>query len=144
MKWGSQDGNTMNEIDYACKRCMKEMAIFTARYKYYRRSDNRSGHCWLRKWVRLIELRKKQWAALYWVERLNRIQHVIEYTLREIHAGTENIFSFRITIDETLKINILLRVNFVDFKIAFDSPNRESHWKIVGSYGVMETHINGF
>ena len=46
------------------------------------------------------------------------------------------------TVKKCLEFQLPLKINFVDFKAAFDSVHRESLWKILEAYGLPEKIVN--
>src|ERR1043165_3102998 len=82
---------------------------------------------------------------------MNRLRTEVDRTLREEQAGfrpgrscNEQIFTLRNIIEQSREFNKELLVNFVDFRKAFDSINRDTLWNIVRLYGVPEKYINIF
>ena len=74
---------------------------------------------------------------------LKRIDKEIDGKLREEQAGfranrgcIDQIFSLRNIIEQCVKWNSPLHINFVDFKKAFDSIHRQSMFKILAHYGI--------
>ena len=68
---------------------------------------------------------------------LNRLREHVDSSLREEQAGfrkgrscSEQIFTLRTIIEQSLEHQTPLIINFIDFKKAFDSIHRESLWKI--------------
>jgi len=83
--------------------------------------------------------------------RLNRLQDAVDCTLRDEQAGyrkgrscTEQIFTLRNIIEQSLEHQQDLIINFIDFRKAFDSVHRPSLWKILTYYGIPERFINIF
>ena len=69
---------------------------------------------------------------------LNRLKTEVDNILREEQAGfrkgrscNEQILTLRNIIDQSLKWQVPLFVNYVDFKKAFDSIHQESLWRIL-------------
>jgi len=82
---------------------------------------------------------------------LNRLQDAVDCTLRDEQTGfrkgcscTEQIFTLRNIIEQSLEHQQDLIINFVDFKKAFDSVYRPSLWKILTYYGIPDRFINIF
>ena len=86
---------------------------------------------------------------------LNRLREHVASRLREEQAGfrrgrscSEQIFTLRTIIAQSLEHQTPLIINFIDFKNAFhsifDSIHRESLWKILKRYGVPDKFINIF
>ena len=80
---------------------------------------------------------------------LNRLREHVDSRLREEQAGfrkgrscSEQIFTLRTIIEQSLEYQTPLIINFIDIKKAFDSIHRESLWKIVKLYGVPDRFIN--
>jgi len=74
---------------------------------------------------------------------LNRLQDAVDCTLRDEQAGfrrrrscTEQIFTLRNIIEQSLEHQQDLIINFIDFKKAFDSVHRPSLWKILTNYSI--------
>ncbi|GFS17860.1 hypothetical protein ElyMa_006833000 [Elysia marginata] len=64
---------------------------------------------------------------------------------REEHAGfrkgksfADQIATFRIIVEQSLEWNLAMFVNFVDFKKALDSVDKESLWKLLKHIGVLQ------
>lgn len=51
-------------------------------------------------------------------------------------AKGDQIFTLRNIIEQCIKWNSPLLINFIDFKKAFDSVNRKTLWKILRNYGI--------
>jgi len=82
---------------------------------------------------------------------LNRLQNAVDCTLRDEQAGfreghscTEQIFTLRNIIEQSLEHQQDLIVNFIDFKKTSDSVHRPSLWKILTYYGIHGRFINIF
>ena len=82
---------------------------------------------------------------------LNRLREHVDSRLREEQAGfrkrrscSEQIFTLRTIIEQSLEHQTPLIINFIDFKKAFDSIHRESLWKILKLYGVPDKFIDIF
>ena len=80
---------------------------------------------------------------------LERMKGEVDKTLREEQAGfsqdrsfTEHIATLRIIVEQSIEWNSSLYVNFVDYEKAFDSLNRETHWKILRHCGVPMKLVN--
>ena len=80
---------------------------------------------------------------------LNRLQTQVDRNLREEQAGfrserscSEQIFTLRNIIEQTIEFQKSAIVNFIDFQKAFDSVHRPILWKILASYGIPEKYIN--
>jgi len=82
---------------------------------------------------------------------LNRLKDKVDRILRQEQAGfrggrscSEQIFTLRNIIEQSIEFQSPLLINYIDFKKAFDSIHRETLWNIVRSYGVPEKYINIF
>ena len=82
---------------------------------------------------------------------LNRLQTKVNRTLREEQTGfrggrscSEQIFTLRNIIEQTIEFQESAIVNFIDFLKTFDSVHRPILWKILASYGIPEKYINIF
>ena len=82
---------------------------------------------------------------------LNRLQDAVYCTQRDKQAGfrkerscTEQIFTLRSIIEQSLEHQQDVIVNFIDFKKTFDSVHRPSLWKILTYYGIPDRFINIF
>ena len=80
---------------------------------------------------------------------LNRIENEIDKKLREEQAGfrrnggcIDQIFTLRNIIEQCTEFNEELHLNFIDFRKAFDSLDREVIWRILRKYGLPEKIIN--
>jgi hypothetical protein len=80
---------------------------------------------------------------------LQWLKEAIDLRLREKQAGfrprrscTDNIFSLRIIMGNSLEMQAPLIINFVDFQNAFDSLNQLTLWKILQHYGIPQKFIN--
>ena len=76
---------------------------------------------------------------------LNRIDTELDDTLRQEQAGfrkgkgcIDHIFALNNIIEQCIEWKSPLYINFIDFKKAFDSIHRETHWTILRSYGVPD------
>ena len=74
---------------------------------------------------------------------------MIDTKLREEQTGfrkgrgcTDQIFTLRNIIEQSIEWNMPLFINFIDFKKAFDSVHRNTLWKLMGSYGIPNKIIN--
>src|SRR6218665_484288 len=79
---------------------------------------------------------------------LNRMRLAMDERLRQEQAGfrpgrscCKQIFPPRQIIEETVKQETPMLINFVDFKKAFDSVHGESLWKIMKSYEIPQRII---
>ena len=80
---------------------------------------------------------------------LNRLREHVDSRLREEQAGfrkgrscSEQIFTLRTIIEQSLEHQTPLIINLIDFKKTFGSIHRESLWKILKLYGVPDKLIN--
>ena len=80
---------------------------------------------------------------------LLRIRDAVDERLRENQAGfrkgrscSDQCFALRQLVEKSLEFQIPVKINFIDFKAAFDSIQRDSLWKIVESYGLPRKLIN--
>ena len=80
---------------------------------------------------------------------LLRIRDAVDEHLRENLAGfrkgrscSDQCFVLRQLVEKSLEFQIPVKINFIDFKAAFDSIQRDSLWKIVESYGLPKKLIN--
>ena len=81
---------------------------------------------------------------------LNRLKDIDVY-LREEQAGfrsgrscSEQIFTLRNIVEQSLEFQTPLYVNYIDFKKDFDSIHRPSLWRITAIYGVLQQYIGVF
>ena len=79
---------------------------------------------------------------------INRLYDGVNKRLRQEQAGfrkgrntTEQIFTLRNIIEQSIEWQASLYVNFVDFEKAFDSVHQESLWKIMQAYGIPQKII---
>ena len=80
---------------------------------------------------------------------LERMKGKVDQTLREQQAGfrqdrscTDQIATLRIIVEQSIKWNSSLYINFVDYEKAFDSVDRETLWKVLRHYGVPKKLVN--
>ena len=83
--------------------------------------------------ITLLSIQEKVFCSVL----LNRLREHVDSRLREEQAGfrkgrscSEQIFTLRTMIAQSLEHQTPLIINFIDFKKAFDSIHRESLWKI--------------
>ena len=79
---------------------------------------------------------------------LKRLGDGLEKLLRENQCGfrqnrscIDQIYSLRCIIHQCIEFNIPLYINFVDFKAAFDSIDRQFIWRSLQHYGLPEKYI---
>ena len=79
---------------------------------------------------------------------LERLKDAIDKKLRPEQAGfrkdrscTDQIATLRIIIEQSLEWQSTLYLNFIDFKQAFDSIDRDTIWKLLKYYGIPEVYI---
>ena len=80
---------------------------------------------------------------------LERMKEAVYPKLRDQQAGfrrnrscSDQIASLRIIVEQSLKWNSPLYINFIDYEKAFDSVDREAMWKLVRLYGVPRKIIS--
>ena len=80
---------------------------------------------------------------------LNRMKDVVDTKFRDQQAGfrknrscVDQIATLRIIIEQSCEWNSPLFINFVDFKKAFDSVDRDALWKLLRHYGVPVKIVN--
>ncbi|CAH8620146.1 unnamed protein product [Schistosoma rodhaini] len=76
---------------------------------------------------------------------LNRMKDAVDAQLRDQQAGfrkdrscTDQIASLRIIVEQSVKWNSSLYINFIDYEKAFDSVDRRTLWNLLRHYGVPE------
>ncbi|KAL5248781.1 hypothetical protein ACHWQZ_G017835 [Mnemiopsis leidyi] len=79
---------------------------------------------------------------------LKRPSEGLEGALRENQCGfrrnrscVDQIFSLRTIMRQCTEFNVLLYVNFIDLKSAFDCINRNSIWMAFKQYGLPENYV---
>ena len=79
---------------------------------------------------------------------LQRLNAGLEQLLRENQCGfrqnrscIDQIYSLRCIIHQCIEFNIPLYINFVDFKAAFDSIDRQFIWRSLQHYGLPDKYI---
>ena len=79
---------------------------------------------------------------------LKRLGNGLEKLLRENQCGfrqnrscIDQIYSLRCIIHQCIEYNIPLYINFVDFKAAFDSIDRQFIWRSLQHYGLPDKYI---
>ena len=80
---------------------------------------------------------------------LERMKTAADSKLRDHQAGfrqdrpcTDLITTLHITVEQSLDWNSSLYVSFIDYEKAFDSVGRETHWKLIGHYGIRRKIIS--
>jgi sorting nexin-29 len=80
---------------------------------------------------------------------LNRIKKAVDNITRQEQAGfragkscTDQIFTLRQILEQSVEWNSCVYVNFIDFEKAFDSIHRESLWKILRHHGIPQKIVN--
>lgn len=106
-----------------------------------------SSHCSNNRGITLRSTASK----LFQIIILQRLQNGLEDLLRENQCGfrknrscIDQIYSLRCIIHNCIDYNIPLYINFVDFKAAFDSINRDFIWRAFGHYGLPQKYIRVF
>lgn len=91
--------------------------------------------------ISLISITDKVFARII----LNRMKTTTDEKLRDEQAGfrrnrscIDQIATLRIIVEQSLEWNSSLIINFIDFKKAFDSIDREILWKIMRHYGIPD------
>ena len=76
---------------------------------------------------------------------LDTMRQEVDKKLRDEQAGfrqhrscADQIATLRIIIEQSLEWNSSLYVNFIDFKKAFDSIDRELLWQVMKHYGIPD------
>ncbi|XP_073668649.1 uncharacterized protein [Paramisgurnus dabryanus] len=79
---------------------------------------------------------------------LDRLKDAVEEKLRPEQAGfrkekscTDQIATLRIIIEQSLEWQSPLYLNFIDFRQAFDSVDRETIWQLLNHYGIPQSFI---
>ena len=82
---------------------------------------------------------------------LERVRGAVNPKLRDQQAGfrrnrscADQIASLRIIVEQSIKWNSTLYINFIDFEKAFDSVDREILWKLLRHYGIPDKIISLF
>ena len=82
---------------------------------------------------------------------LQRLNAGLEKLLRESQCGfrrnrscIDQLYSLHCIIHNCIEFNLPLYINFIDFKAAFDSINRDFIWKAFKHYGLPTKYINIF
>ena len=90
-------------------------------------------------------------SKLFQIIILQRLQDGLEDLLRENQCGfrknrscIDQIYSLRCIIHNCIDYNIPLYINFVDFKAAFDSINRDFIWRAFDHYGLPKKYTSVF
>ena len=73
---------------------------------------------------------------------LERMKEAVDPKLRDQHAGfRRNKSCANQTAQQSLELNFLLYISFIDYEKAFDSVDRKTMWKLLRYYGVPEMVI---
>ena len=79
---------------------------------------------------------------------LERMKQAVDPKLRDQQAGfrqnrscADQIASLRIIVEQSIEWNSPLYINFIDFKKAFDSVDRDALWKLLRHYGVPQKFV---
>ena len=87
-------------------------------------------------------------SKLFQIIFLQRLSTGLEYLLRENQCGfrpnrscIDQLYSLRTIIHNCLEFNLPLYINFIDYKAAFDSINRDFIWKAFSHYGLPDKYI---
>ena len=106
-----------------------------------------SSHCSNNRGITLRSTASK----LFQIIILQRLHDGLENLLRENQCGfrrnrscVDQIYSLRCIIHNCIDYNIPLYINFVDFKAAFDSINRNFIWRAFDYYGLPQKYIRVF
>ena len=80
---------------------------------------------------------------------LERMKGKVDQILREQQAGfrqdrscTDQVATQQIIVEQSIRWNSSLDVNFVDYEKAFDSVDMETLWKVLRHYGVPKKLVN--
>ena len=90
-------------------------------------------------------------SKLFQIVLLRRLSVGLEKLLRENQCGfrrnrscIDQLYSLHCIIHNCIEFNVPLYINFIDFKAAFDSINRDFIWKAFEHYGLPTKYINVF
>ena len=90
-------------------------------------------------------------SKLFQIVLLQRLNAGLEDLLRENQCGfrrnrscIDQLYSLQCIIHNCIEFNLPLYINFIDFKAAFDSINRDFIWKAFEHYGLPTKYINIF
>ena len=90
-------------------------------------------------------------SKLFQIVLLKRLSSGLENLLRESQCGfrrnrscIDQLYSLHCIIHNCIEFNVPLYMNFIDFKAAFDSINRDFIWKAFEHYGLPTKYINVF
>ena len=90
-------------------------------------------------------------SKLFQIVLLQRLNAGLEKLLRESQCGfrrnrscIDQLYSLHCIIHNCIEFNLPLYINFIDFKAAFDSINRDFIWKAFKHYGLPTKYINIF
>ena len=90
-------------------------------------------------------------SKLFQIVILRRLSAGLEELLRENQCGfrrnrscIDQLYSLHCIIHNCIEFNLPLYINFIDFKAAFDSINRDFVWRAFEHYGLPIKYINVF
>ena len=90
-------------------------------------------------------------SKLFQMVILTRLDTCIENLLRDNQCGfrknrscADQLFSLRHMIEASIEYNLPMKINFIDFKAAFDSVRRDYIWQALHHYGLPTKYINIF
>ena len=103
------------------------------------------SHCKNWRGIQLLSLPSKIYTRII----LERIKKAVDTKLRNEQAGfrpgrscVDQIATLRIIIEQSLEWQSPLYINFIDFKKAFDTVDRDVTWKILRHYGIPKKIVN--
>ena len=90
-------------------------------------------------------------SKLFQMVILKRLDSGLERILRDNQCGfrknrscADQLFSLRQMIEASIEYNLPMKINFIDFKAAFDSVRRDYIWQALQHYGLPTKYINIF
>ncbi|KAL5246977.1 hypothetical protein ACHWQZ_G018993 [Mnemiopsis leidyi] len=90
-------------------------------------------------------------SKLFQIVLLRRLSAGLENLMRENQCGfrrnrscIDQLYSLHCIIHNCIEFNLPLYINFIDFKAAFDSINRDFIWKAFENYGLPDKYIKIF
>ncbi|KAL5248275.1 hypothetical protein ACHWQZ_G017455 [Mnemiopsis leidyi] len=90
-------------------------------------------------------------SKLFQIVLLRRLSAGLENLMRENQCGfrrnrscIDQLYSLHCIIHNCIEFNLPLYINFIDFKAAFDSINRDFIWKAFEHYGLPDKYIKIF